>query len=114
MVVTTSAWGVIVVVTVAVGSLPLLLPGVGSGVLELLRAVLLTVPELGTTKLTVLSTAASAPLAKLGRGGKVTMPVVALYVPLLETTTDVRPGTMLSLIVTSVAVLGPMFCVEIV
>jgi hypothetical protein len=42
-----------VVVTVAVGSLPLLLPGVRSGVLELLRAVLLMLPELGATKLTV-------------------------------------------------------------
>jgi hypothetical protein len=108
LVVTTSAWGVRVVVTVAV-----LLPGVGSGVLELLLAVLLTLPELGATKLTVLATAA-APLGKLGMGGKVTMPVVALYVPPLETTTDVKPGTMLSLIVTSVATLGPMFCVEIV
>ena len=48
MVVTTSAWGAIVVVTV-----PVLLSGVGSGVLELLLAVLLTVPELGATKLTV-------------------------------------------------------------
>ena len=92
-----------------------LLPGVGSGVLELLLAVLLTLPpELGATKLTVLATAAAAPLAKLGMGGKVTIPVVALYVPPLETTTDVKPGTMLSVIVTSVAVLGPMFCVEIV
>ena len=91
-----------------------LLPGVGSGVLELLRAVLLTLPPLGATKLTVLATAAAAPLAKLAMGGKVTMPVVALYVPPLETTTDVKPGTMLSVIVTSVAVLGPMFCVEIV
>jgi hypothetical protein len=60
------------VVTVAV-----LLSGVGSAVLELLLAVLLTLPELGATKLTVLSTAA-APLVKLGMGGKVTMPVVAL------------------------------------
>ena len=108
MVVTTSAWGVIFVVTVEV-----LLSGVGSGVVELLLAVLLTLPELGATKLTVLATAA-APLAKLGMGGKVTMPVVALYVPPLETTTDVKPGTMLSVIMTSVAVLGPMFCVEIV
>ena len=107
MVVTTSAWGVRVVVTVAV-----LLSGVGSAVLELLLAVLLTLPPLGATKLTVLGT--TAPLAKLGMDGKVTMPVVALYVPLLETTTDVKPGTMLSLIVTFVAVLGPMFCVEIV
>ena len=48
MVVKTSAWGVIFVVTVAV-----LLPGVGSRVLELLLAVLLTLPELGATKLTV-------------------------------------------------------------
>jgi hypothetical protein len=46
--VTTSAWGVIFVVTVAV-----LLSGVGSAVLELLRAVLLTLSELGATKLTV-------------------------------------------------------------
>ena len=96
-------------VTVAV-----LFSGVGSGVLELLLAVLLMLPELGATKLTVLNTAASAPLAKLAMGGKVTMPVVGSYVPPLETTTDVKPGTMLSLIVTSVAVLGPMFCVEIV
>ena len=103
------AWGVRVVVIVEV-----LLTGVGSGVLELLRAVLLTLPPLGATKLTVLATAAAAPLAKLAMGGKVTMPVVALYVPPLETTTDVKPGTMLSVIVTSVAVLGPMFCVEIV
>jgi len=109
LVVTTSAWGVIVVVTV-----PVLLPGVGSGVLELLVAVLLTLPELGATKLTVLATAAPAPLAKLAMGGKVTIPVVALYVPPLETTTDVKPGTMLSVIVTFVATLGPMFCVEIV
>ncbi len=110
MVVTTSAWGVRVVVTLVV-----LLPGVGSGVLELLLAVLLTLsPELGATKLTVLATAAAAPLAKLGIAGKVTMPVVALYVPPLETTTDVKPGTMLSLIVTFVATLGPLFCVEIV
>jgi hypothetical protein len=99
---------VILVVTVAV-----LLPGVGSTVLELLLAVLLTLPELGATKLTVLATA-GAPLAKLAMGGKVTMPVVALYVPPLETTTDVKPGTMVSVIVTFVAVFGPMFCVEIV
>ena len=90
----------------------LLLSGVGSGVLELLLAVLLTLPELGATKLTVLSTAGSV-LAKL-MAGKVTMPVVAFYVPPLETSTDVKPGTIVSLIVTSVAVLGPMFCVEIV
>ena len=93
-------------------TVPVLLPGVGSGVLEPLLAVLLTLPELGATKLTVLATA--APLAKLGRASKVTMPVSALYVPPGERTTDVKPGTMLSLIVTSVAALGPMFCVEIV
>ena len=83
--------------------------------MELLVAVLLTLPpELGATKLTVLATAAPAPLAKLAMGGKVTMPVVTLYVPPLETTTDVKPGTMLSVIVTFDATLGPMFCVEIV
>ena len=92
-----------------------LLSGVGSGVAELLLAVLLTLAELGAgTKLTVLATAAAAPLAKVGIAGKVTMPVVALYVPPLETTTDVKPGTMLSVIVTFDATLGPMFCVEIV
>ena len=90
-----------------------LLAGVGSGVLELLLAVLLTLPPLGATKLTVLVTAAAAPLAKLGMAPKVTMPVVALYVPPSETTTDVKPGTMVSVIVTFVAALGPMFCVEI-
>ena len=58
-------------------TVPVLLSGVGSGVLELLLAVLLTLPELGATKLTVLATAAAAPLAKLAIGGKVTMPVVA-------------------------------------
>ncbi len=89
-----------------------LLPGVGSAVVEVLLAVLLTLPDAGAMKLTVLVTVAV--LAKLAMGGKVTMPVVALYVPPLETTTDVKPGTMLSLIVTSVAALGPMFCVEIV
>ena len=31
---------------------------------------------------------------------KVTMPLVISYVPPLETTTDVKPGTMLSVIVT--------------
>ena len=112
MVVTTSAWGVIFVVTVAFGSPPLLLPGVGSGVGELLLAVLLTLPSLGATKLTVLTTAA-APLAKLAMG-KVTMPVFASYVPPGERTTDGTRGTMVSVIVTCVAALGPMFCVEIV
>jgi hypothetical protein len=101
--------GVRVVVTLAV-----LLTGEGSRVLELLLAVLLTsMPELGATKLTVLVTALAAPLTKLALGRKVTMPVVISYVP-PETTTDVKPGTMLSVIVTFIAVLGPMFSVEIV
>ena len=77
--------GVRVVVTVAV-----LFSGVGSGVLELLLAVLLTLTELGATKLTVLNTVAASTLAKLGMGGKVTMPVVALYVPPLETRSEER------------------------
>ena len=92
-------------------TLAVLLPGEGSEVLELLMAVLLTsLPELGATKLTVLVT--TAPLSKLGMAGKVTMPVVGLYVPSLDT--NVKLGTMLSVIVTSVATFGPMFCVEIV
>jgi hypothetical protein len=80
-------------------------------VLELLLAVLLTsLPELGATKLTVL--VSTAPLSKLGMTGKVTMPVFGSYVPSLDT--NVKPGMMLSLIVTCVAAFGPMFCVEIV
>jgi hypothetical protein len=79
LVVTTSAVGVKAVVTVAVGALPLLLPGVGSGVAELLLAVLLMLgPDAGATKLTVLARALAAPLAKLATGGKVTIPVVGL------------------------------------
>ena len=65
--------GVRAVVTVA----PVLLAGVGSRVLELLLAVLLTLRAVGATKLTVLATA-GAPLGKLATGEKVTMPVVAL------------------------------------
>jgi hypothetical protein len=92
-------------------TLAVLLTGEGSAVLELLLAVLLTsLPELGATKLTVLTT--TAPLAKLGMAGKVTMPVVGLYVPSLDR--NVKSRTMLSLIVTLVATLGPMFSVEIV
>ena len=92
-----------------------LLAGVGSGVLELLLAVLLTLPELGATKLTVFSTVTPlAKLSKLGMSWKVTMPVSALYVPPGERTTDGTRGAMVSVIVTSVAVLGPMFVVEIV
>jgi hypothetical protein len=110
LVVTRSAWGVIFVLTVAE-----LLAGVGSGVLELLLAVLLTLPELGATKLTVFSTVTPlAKLSKLGMSWKVTMPVSALYVPPGERTTDGTRGAMVSVIVTSVAVLGPMFVVEIV
>ncbi|MEG4071027.1 hypothetical protein QUA42_27535, partial [Microcoleus sp. Pol11C2] len=46
---------VIVVVTVAPGSRPLLLSGLGSGLVEVLLAVLATVPPVaGTAKLTVL------------------------------------------------------------
>ena len=82
---------------------------------ELLLAVLLTLPSLGATKLTVLTTAAagSGALGKLAMG-KVTMPVFASYVPPGERTTDGTRGTMVSVIVTAVAALGPMFCVEIV
>jgi hypothetical protein len=64
------------VATVAPGSLPLLLPGFGSFVFEVLLAVLLTVPvaEAGnvTLRLTV------TPSAKLAMGGKLTMPVAGL------------------------------------
>ena len=49
----TSALGARVVVTIAPTDVPSLLPGVGSGVLEVLRAVLLTLPELGAMKLIV-------------------------------------------------------------
>jgi hypothetical protein len=73
--------------------------------------VLLTsLPELGATKLTVLVTV--APLSKLGMVGKVTTPLSASYVP--SSDRNIKPGTMLSLIVTSVAAFGPMFSVEIV
>jgi hypothetical protein len=48
LVVKISAWGVILVVTVAA-----LLARLGSEVVELLLAVLLTLPESGATKLTV-------------------------------------------------------------
>ena len=83
--------------------------------LELLLAVLLTLPSLGATKLTVFSTVTPlAKLSKLGMSWKVTMPVSALYVPPGERTTDGTRGAMVSVIVTSVAVLGPMFVVEIV
>ena len=86
-----------------------------SKVAELLVAVLLTlVPDSGAMKLTVLAIALAAPLGKLATAGKVTIPVVALYVPPLETTTPVKPGIMLSVTVTLVAGLGPLLTVEIV
>ena len=62
--------GVRVVVTVAS-----LLAGVGSAVGEVLLAVLLTLPDAGAMKLTVLVIAFAAPLAKLTTGVKLTIPV---------------------------------------
>jgi hypothetical protein len=78
-VVTTSALGVRVVVTVASGSVPLLFSGKGSGVAEVFLAVFLTVPDAdaGAMKLTVLM-AGGAPEGKLGIAGKVTIPVSGL------------------------------------
>jgi len=65
-----------VVTTVAPGSLPLLLPGFGSIVVEVLLAVLLTVPVAGTGNVTLRLTV--RPSAKLAMGGKLTMPVAGL------------------------------------
>ena len=65
--------GAMLVTTVAPGSLPLLLPGFGSLVVEVLLAVLLTVPVAGTGNVTLRLTV--TPSAKLAMGGKVTMPV---------------------------------------
>ena len=62
--------------TVAPGSLPLLLPGFGSLVVEVLLAVLLTVPVAGTGNVTLRLTATPSP--KLAMGGKVTIPVAGL------------------------------------
>jgi hypothetical protein len=68
---------VIVVMTRADGLLPLLLPGLGSGLLDVLLAVLAMVPPMaGTAKLTVLL--ALAALAREAIGVQVTIPVVAL------------------------------------
>jgi hypothetical protein len=65
------------VVTVAPGLLPLLLAGLGSGLVEVLLAVLATVPPVtGTAKLTVLL--ALAALARDAIAVQVTIPVVAL------------------------------------
>jgi hypothetical protein len=90
---------------------PLLLLELGSGVLEVLLAMLLTVVPAGAMKLMV-----RVVLAVLVRvtGGKVTIPVPLLYVPPSDTLTPVKPGMILSVIVTFSAVLGPMFCVVIV
>jgi hypothetical protein len=74
--VTTSALAANVVVTVAVGLLPLLLPGLGSGVVEVLLAVLATVPLAGTAKLTVLL--ALAALSREAIALQVTIPVAGL------------------------------------
>jgi ACT domain-containing protein len=75
--VTTSALlSVIVVMTRASGLLPLLLSGLGSGLVEVLLAVLTMVPMAGTAKLTVLL--ALAALAREAIGVQVTIPVVAL------------------------------------
>ena len=75
LVVITSAPGVRVVVTTAPTDVPSLLPGVGSGVLEVLLAVLLTLPELGAMKLIV--RVVLTVFAKV-IAGKVTIPVVVL------------------------------------
>ncbi|UNU22713.1 hypothetical protein D0A37_01410 [Microcoleus vaginatus HSN003] len=69
LVVTTSALGVRGVVTVAS-----LFPGVGSAVVELLLAVLLTLPDGGAMKLTVLVT---LPVLVKLTASKVTIPVAA-------------------------------------
>ena len=75
--VTTSAVLVIVVVTRADGLLPLLLPGLGSGLVDVLLAVLTMGPPMaGTAKLTVLLTLAA--LAREAIAAQVTIPVVAL------------------------------------
>jgi hypothetical protein len=75
--VTTSALLVIVVVTRADGLLPLLLPGLGSGLLDVLLAVLTMGPPMAVpAKLTVLL--ALAALAREAIAVQVTIPVVAL------------------------------------
>ena len=69
--------GAMVVATVAPGSLPLLLPGLGSGLLDVLLAVLAIGPPVAVpAKLTVLL--ALAALAREARSVQVTIPVVAL------------------------------------
>ena len=77
LIVTTSALSVIVVVIRAWGLLPLLLSGLGSRLLDVLLAVLATVPPVaGTVKLTVLLVLAA--LARDGIAVQVTIPVVSL------------------------------------
>ena len=68
--------GAMLVATVAAGSLPLLLPGFGSLVVDVLLAVLLTVPVAGTGNVTLRLTATPSP--KLALGPKVTIPVAGL------------------------------------
>lgn len=111
MVVTRSALPATLVVTVDVAPEPLLLPGRGSGVSELLLAVLAIVPVAGTVKLTVLVVLAA--LAKDAIAGNVTIPVTGLYVPPSDTLTPVKPGMMLSAIAMLAAGLGPLL-VEVI
>ena len=75
LVVITSALGVKVVVTIAPTDVPSLLLGVGSTVLDVLLAVLLTLGFAGAMKLILRLVVAV--LVKL-TAGKVTIPVVAL------------------------------------
>jgi hypothetical protein len=74
--VTTSVLLVIVVVTRANGLLPLLLSGLGSGLLDVLLAVLTMVPLAVPAKLTVLLALAALPREAISV--QVTIPVVAL------------------------------------
>ena len=75
----TGGWlaGVRVVRTVAPAAVPSLLAEVGSGVAEVLLAVLLTLRPAGAMNLTVLARALAAPMPKF-TGGKVTIPVTPL------------------------------------
>ena len=70
---------------------------------------LLTVVPVGAMKLMVRLTVC---LSVKVTAGKVTIPL--LYVPPSDMLTPVKPGTMLSVIVTFWAVLGPLLTVEIV
>ena len=76
LIVTTSASSVKVVMTRADGLLPLLLLGLGSGLVDVLLAVLTIGPMVVPAKLTVLW--ALAALAREAIGVQVTIPVVAL------------------------------------